>query len=92
MADGGYNGEYTYPEGEDDLEWYAEVRMNIQDVRSHYSSISYYMSVWPGDPERPKAEKKFLENYKRHLFIMITDYNFTHHVVGEADLPTTDDV
>ena len=49
------------------------------------------MSVWPGDPERPKAEKKFLENYKRHLFRMITDYNFTHHVVEEADSPTTDD-
>ena len=91
MADRGDKGEYTYPEGEDDLEWYAEVRMNIQDVRSHYSSISYYMEIHPGEPDRPADEIKFLTNYKANLFRMITDYNFTHHKVEEVDIPTTDD-
>ena len=45
MAEGGHKGEYTYPDREDDLEWFAEIRMNIQDVRSVYSSIEYYMKT-----------------------------------------------
>ncbi len=91
MAEGGHKDEYTFPNGEDDLEWWAETRMNIRDVRSYYSSISYYMKIWPGEPDRPKEEKQFLENVKENLFRMITDYNFTHHKVEEADIPTTDD-
>ena len=81
MAEGGHKGEYTYPDREDDLDWWAETRMNIREVRSHYSSISYYLEIWPGEPDRPKEEKKFLENYKENLFRMIADYNYHHHVV-----------
>ena len=91
MADGGHKDEYTFPNSEDDLDWWADIRMNIRDVRSYYSSISYYMKIWPGEPDRPAEEMKFLEGYKQNLFRMITDYNFTHHVVEEADTPTTDD-
>ena len=92
MAEGGHKGEYTYPDKEDDLEWYAETRMGIRDVRSLYSSVDYYMEIWPGgDPNRPESEKKFIENYKANLFRMITDYNFTHHKVEEVDIPTSDD-
>ena len=91
MAEGGHKGEYSYPDNEDDLEWWAETRMNIRDVRSLYSSIDYYQSIWPGEPDIPEGEKDFLENYKRQLFRMITDYNFTHHKIEEADLHTTDD-
>ena len=93
MAEGNnYKGEYTYPfPDKDDLEWWAECRMDIRDVRSIYSSISYYLEIWPGEPDRPEDEKKFLERYKANLYRMITDYNFTHHVAEEADIPTTDD-
>ena len=91
LTEGGHKGEYTYPDNEDDLEWWAETRLNIRDVRSLYSSISYYQTIWPGEPDRPVDEMKFLEGYKENLFRMITDYNFTHHKVEEADLPTTDD-
>ena len=91
MAEGGHKGEYTYPDREDDLEWFAEIRMGIRDIRSIYSSIDYYMKIHPGEPDRPKDEVKFLKNYKRQLFRMITDYNFTHHRIEEADLPTPDD-
>ena len=91
MAEGGHKDEYTFPESDDDLEWWAEIRMGIRDIRSIYSSIDYYMKIHPGEPDRPEGEKGFLENYKRQLFRMITDYNFTHHKVEEADLPTTDD-
>ena len=84
MAEGGHKDEYTYPNwSEDDLEWWAETRMNIRDVRSLWSSIDYYMKIWPGEPDRPKNEKKFLEGYKANLFRMITDYNFTHHHISE---------
>ena len=51
MAEGGHKGEYSYPDNEDDLEWWAETRMNIRDVRSLYSSIDYYQSIWPGEPD-----------------------------------------
>ena len=95
MAEGGHKGEYTYPDREDDLEWFAEMRMNIQDVRSVYSSIDYYMKIHPGEPDRPADEIKFLTNYKANLFRMITDYNYTHHIVEETveevDTSTTDD-
>ena len=91
MADGGHKDEYTYPESDDDMEWWAETRMNIRDVRSLYSSINYYQSIWPCPPERQENEQKFLNNFKENLYRMITDYNFTHHVVEEVDIPTTDD-
>ena len=91
MAEGGHKGEYSYPDNEDDLEWYAEMRLNIQDVRSVYSSLDYYQTIWPGEPDRPENEMKFLDGYKQSLFRMITDYNYTHHVVEEVDTPTTDD-
>ena len=29
MAEGGHKGEYSYPDNEDDLEWWAETRMGI---------------------------------------------------------------
>ena len=91
MTDGGHKDEYTFPNTDDDLDWWAETRMNIRDVRSFYSSISYYIKIWPGEPDRPQEEKIFLEGYQRNLYRMITDYNYTHHVVEEADTPTTDD-
>ncbi len=91
MADGGHKGEYTYPDKEDDLDWWAEIRMNIQDVRSVYASINYYLEIWPGPPDRPESEKKFLENYKAGLFRMITDYNFKHHEVEGKKDSTVDD-
>ena len=65
MAEGGHKEEYIYPDPEnDDLEWWAETRMNIRDVRSLYSSINYYQSIWPGPPERQENEQKFLNNFK----------------------------
>ena len=88
MAEGGHKDEYTYPSSEDDMEWYAECRWNIKDVRSLYSSVDYYMKIWPGEPDRPEGEKQFLEGFKGNLYRMITDYNFSHHVVEE---PKEDD-
>ena len=91
MAEGGHKGEYTYPDSDDNLEWWAETRMNIRDVRSHYSSVSFYLSIWPGEPDRPKEEIKFLKNYRANLFRMITDYNFTNHEIEEKKDSTRDD-
>ena len=89
MTEGGKKEDYSYPDpNDDDMEWWAETRLNIRDVRSLYSSIDYYQSIWPGEPTRPEGEKKFLEGYKDNLYRMITDYNFTHHVVEDS---TTDD-
>ena len=91
MADGGHKDEYTYPESDDDMEWWAETRMNIRDIRSLYSSINFYQTIWPGEPDSPKSEKIFMENYKANLFRMIADYKQTQHKIDEVDTPTTDD-
>ena len=91
MSEGGHKGEYSYPNTDDDMEWWAETRLNIRDVRSLYCSLDYYTKIWPGEPDRPEAELKFLDSFKDNLYRMITDYNYTHHRVEEADLPTTDD-
>ena len=88
MAEGGHKDEYTNPDSEDAMEWWAECRWNIKDVRSLYSSVDYYMKIWPGEPDRPEDEKKFLNGFKDNLFRMITDYNYSHHVVEE---PKEDD-
>ena len=87
MAVGGRKEDADFDPQEEDLEWWAEIRWNIKDVRNMYSSIDYYQSIWPGEPDRPKKEKKFLEVFKGKLFAMITDYNFHHHEVevGEDD-------
>ena len=92
MTEGGHKDKYTYPDpNDDDLEWWAEHRMNIRDVRGLWSTIDYYQSIWPGPPERQENEKAFLEGFKKNLYRMISDYNYTHHVVEQADMPTTDD-
>ena len=92
MAEGGHKEEYVYPDpNKDDMEWWAETRLNIRDVRSLYSSIEYYESIWPGPPERHENEKPFLEGFKANLYRMLADYNYTHHVVEVDDMPTTDD-
>ena len=92
MAEGGHKNEYIYPDPtDDDMEWWAETRLNIRDVRSLYSSIEYYQKIWPGPPERQENETPFLDGFKKQLYRMIADYNFTHHVVEEADIPTKDD-
>ncbi len=92
MAEGGKKDEYDFRRPEDDLEWWAEMRMNIREVRMQYSSISHYMNIWPGPrttSERPKDEMDFLKWYQGRLFAMIADYNFTHHEVEEGVDDTT---
>ena len=91
MTEGGHKDKYNYPNpNDDDLEWWAEHRMNIRDVRGLWSTIDYYQSIWPGPPERPEMEKEFLNGFKNRLFAMITDYNYNHHIVSSEDA-TIDD-
>ena len=91
MAEGGKKDEYDFRRDEDDLSWWAEQRFNIREVRMISSSLDNYKTVWQGEPSRPKDEMEFVDWYRGKLFAMIADYNFTHHVVEEADTPTTDD-
>ena len=88
MTEGGHKEEYTYPDwSSDNLDWQCQIKWNIRDVRSVYSSISYYQKLWPGEPDRPEAEKRYLDNIKQQLFSMITEYNFCNHNIGEGNLP-----
>ena len=85
MSEGGHKGEYTYPDEEDDLDWWAEQRLNIREIRMMYSSISHYQSNWEKyNAGRPPEEMEFLTWYRTKLFSMISDYNFTHHEVEDT--------
>tara|TARA_R100001594_G_C3905447_1_gene231968 strand:- start:189 stop:479 length:291 start_codon:yes stop_codon:yes gene_type:complete len=87
---GGKKDEYDFCREEDDLEWWAEQRMNIREVRMLYSSISHYQYNWEKyNGGRPPEEINFLNWYKRKLFSIIADYNFTHHEVEEISDDTT---
>jgi len=86
---GGKKDEYDFDKNEDDLEWWAEQRMNIREVRMLYSSISHYQFIWEKyNGGRPPEEMEFLNWYRGKLFSMITDYNFTHHEVEEYIRPS----
>ena len=90
MSVGGKKDDYDFCKHEDDLEWWAEQRMNIREVRMIYSSLSHYQSNWEKyNAGRPPEEMEFLNWYKRKLFSMISDYNFTHHEVEEIRDDTT---
>ena len=90
MSIGGKKDDYDFCKHEDDLDWWAEQRMNIREVRMIYSSLSHYQSNWEKyNAGRPPEEMEFLNWYKRKLFSMISDYNFTHHEVEEISDDTT---
>ena len=87
MSVGGKKEDYDFGREEDDLEWWAEQRMNIREVRMLYSSLTHYSNIWPGprtSGERPKEEMDFLNWYRAKIFSMISDYNFTHHEVEDT--------
>ena len=90
MSVGGKKDDYDFCREEDDLEWWAEQRMNIREVRMIYSSLTHYSNIWEKwNGDRPPDEIEFLNWYKRKLFSMISDYNFTHHEVEEISDDTT---
>ena len=90
MSIGGKKDDYDFCKEEDDLEWWAEQRMNIREVRMIYSSLTHYSNIWEKwNGDRPPEEIEFLNWYKRKLFSMISDYNFTHHEVEEISDDTT---
>ena len=90
MSVGGKKEDYDFCREEDDLEWWAEQRMNIREVRMIYSSLTHYSNIWEKwNGGRPPDEIEFLTWYKGKLFSMISDYNFTHHEVEEISDDTT---
>ena len=90
MSIGGKKDDYDFCKEEDDLEWWAEQRMNIREVRMIYSSLTHYSNIWEKwNGDRPPEEIEFLNWYRRKLFSMISDYNFTHHEVEEISDDTT---
>ena len=84
MAVGGKKDNYDFHRDHDDMEWWADIRFNIREVRMVYSSLENYKTVWQGEPDRPKEEMEFVDWYKGRLFAMITDYNYTHHQVDTS--------
>ena len=84
MSVGGKKNDYDFQRDEDDLNWWAEQRFNIREVRMISSTLQNYKTVWQGEPQRPKEEMEFVDWYQGRLFAMITDYNYTHHSVEEG--------
>ena len=94
MTVGGKKDEYDFAKPEDDMEWWAEHRMSIREVRMIYSSLTHYANIWPGprtSGERPKEEMDFLNWYRAKIFSMISDYNFSHHEIEGDTTPSAED-
>ena len=71
MSIGGKKDDYDFSKEEDDLEWWAEQRMNIREVRMVYSSLTHYSNIWEKwNGDRPPEEIEFLNWYKGKLFSM----------------------
>ena len=50
-----------------------------------YDSICFYLSIWPGPPDRPPEEQQYLEHVRSRLFAAIMEYNLLHNGVEEAE-------
>jgi len=61
-----------------DKEWHCVTKMGIVETRMLYNVVCGYLEIWPGSPQRPIEELRYLQELKIKLFAMITDYNFTH--------------
>ena len=91
MSVGGKKNDYDFQRDEDDLNWWAEQRFNIREVRMISSALDNYKTVWQGEPERPKEEMDFLNWYRAKIFSMISDYNFSHHEIEGDTTPSAED-
>ena len=69
----------------EDREWWCESRMGIQETRMMFDSISYYLSVWPGPPERPAEEEAYLNFLRNRLFAAIMEYNILNNEVDREE-------
>ena len=66
MSVGGKKDDYDFCREEDDLEWWAEHRMNIREVRMIYSSLTHYSNIWEkwnGDRLNEKALSVKIDNF-----------------------------
>ena len=63
MSIGGKKDDYDFCKEEDDLEWWAEQRMNIREVRMIYSSLSHYQSIWEKYNEHPLYSYSYIILY-----------------------------
>ena len=46
MGVGGKKDHYDFRRDSDDMEWWAEQRFNIREVRMVYSSLENYKTIW----------------------------------------------
>ena len=69
----------------DDEQWWCESRMGINETRMMYDSISYYLSIWPGPPQRPEQEHAYLCFLRNRLFAAMMEYNLLNNEVEEEE-------
>ena len=66
-------------------DFFVESKMGINEVRMLYDSLSFYSSIWPGPPDRPDAERLYLENVRSKLYAAIMEYNLIYNEVEEKE-------
>ena len=63
----------------EEMDWYVQLNMGIDELRMFYSHICYAIETWPGSPARPPEEQEWLWSMKEKYFAMLMEYNFSEN-------------
>ena len=69
----------------DEEDFFVESKMGINEVRMLYDTLSFYYSIWPGQPARHDEERIYLENVRSKLYAAIMEYNLIYNEVEEKE-------
>jgi|TARA_B100001094_G_scaffold251426_1_gene249254 hypothetical protein len=59
---------------QEELDWYVQLTMGIDELRLFYDHICYSIEIWPGSPARPAEEQEYLMSLKYKTYAMILQY------------------
>jgi|TARA_B100000073_G_scaffold140280_1_gene115469 hypothetical protein len=58
----------------EEMDWYVQLNMGIDELRMFYSHICYAIETWPGAPRRPYEEQEYLKSLKYKTYAMLLEY------------------
>ena len=58
----------------EELDWYVQLTMGIDELRFFYDHICYSIEIWPVSPARPAEEQEYLKSLKYKTYAMLLEY------------------
>tara|TARA_B100001059_G_scaffold72425_1_gene69618 strand:+ start:668 stop:898 length:231 start_codon:yes stop_codon:yes gene_type:complete len=58
----------------EEMDWYVQLNMGINELRLFYDHICYSIEIWPGSPARPAEEQEYLKSLKYKTYAMLLEY------------------